>query len=413
MLSFKNRYYGWNIVAALAITETVSWGIVYYAFTVFIVPMEAEFGWTRAQLAGAFSTALLVSGVMAIPVGFWIDRYGARGLMTAGSICATALFYAFSQVTTLRQLYLVWMGLGITMAAILYEPAFVVVAKWFTRKRSTALAIVTFAAGFASTIFLPLSNWLLQTYGRQQAVVILTIILAVVTIPLHALVLRREPRDLGLGMDGDPLEGEAGDGLVSAEKSPTDVAWNDALRGSAFWWIVLAFATANMASIALKVHFLPLLLDRGYGSDFAAWIAGFIGAAQVFGRVLYAPVGTKLPGKRVVIGLFVLQAFAFGLLWLTDSLVSLWVFVIVFGAAHGAITLARPAMIADVFGAAQFGRISSIMTVIQRFASTAAPYGVGFLYIYFSNNYNPVLIILLCVSLFAALAIGSMNSAEV
>ncbi|MGB1253703.1 MAG: MFS transporter, partial [Candidatus Promineifilaceae bacterium] len=336
--------------------------------------------------------------------------YGARGIMTVGSICASFLFYAFSQVTTLRQLYLVWIGLGVTMASILYEPAFTVVAKWFTRKRSTALAIVTFAAGFASTIFLPLSNWLLETYGREQALIILTLILAIVTIPLHALVLRREPQDLGLGMDGDPLEPRtpAAVDKKAQDAGPLpkpDITWNQALRGQTFWWIVLAFATANMAGIAFKVHFLPLLIDRGYASDFAAWIAGFVGAAQVFGRVLYAPVGNKLPGKRIVMGLFVLQGAAFALLWLTDSLATLWVFVVLFGAAHGAITLARPAMIADVFGAAQFGRISAIMTVIQRFASTIAPYGAGFLYILFRNSYDPVLLILVAVSLLAVLAI--------
>ncbi|HRW10443.1 MAG TPA: MFS transporter, partial [Caldilineaceae bacterium] len=145
-----NLYYGWWMVITLAVTETISWGVVYYAYSVIITTLENEFHWSRAQVTGAFSLALLISGGMAVPVGFWLDRHGARTLMTVGSIAATGLMVALARVQTLTQLYLVWIGLGITMATILYEPAFVVVAKWFQRRRSTALMVITLAAGFAS-----------------------------------------------------------------------------------------------------------------------------------------------------------------------------------------------------------------------------------------------------------------------
>ena len=91
------------------------------------------------------------------------------------------------------------------MSAILYEPAFVVVAKWFEKRRSTALMVITLAAGFASTIFLPLTARLLALYGWRQAMVILAALLAVTTIPLHALVLRRAPADMGQAVDGNGL----------------------------------------------------------------------------------------------------------------------------------------------------------------------------------------------------------------
>ena len=72
--NLRSVYYGWRITLALAITETISWGIIYYAFSVFISPMELDTGWTRTQLTGAFSLALLLRGAMAVPVGIWIDR---------------------------------------------------------------------------------------------------------------------------------------------------------------------------------------------------------------------------------------------------------------------------------------------------------------------------------------------------
>ena len=110
------RYYGWNIVAVLALSETISYGVLYYSYSVYIVPLEAEFGWTRAQITGAFSLGLFAWAALTIPVGFWLDKYGARGLMTVGSIVGSLLFFAFSQVTSLPGLYMVWLGIGACMA---------------------------------------------------------------------------------------------------------------------------------------------------------------------------------------------------------------------------------------------------------------------------------------------------------
>src|SRR5688572_13616062 len=152
--STTKSYYGWYIAITLALTETISWGILYYAFSVFLTPMETALGWTRAELTGGFSLALLVMGAMAFPVGAWIDRHGARLMMTAGSIGAALLVIAWSQVSSLAAFYLIFAGLGVCAATVLYEPAFAVVAQWFQRRRGTALAVVTFAAGLASTIFL-------------------------------------------------------------------------------------------------------------------------------------------------------------------------------------------------------------------------------------------------------------------
>ena len=105
-------FYGWRIVGALAVTETMSWGIVYYAFTVFIAPMERDLGWSRAELTGGFSLALLVMGAMAFPVGGWVDKHGARALMTAGSIASAILIVAWSRVSSLPAFYAIWAGLG-------------------------------------------------------------------------------------------------------------------------------------------------------------------------------------------------------------------------------------------------------------------------------------------------------------
>ncbi|MCB0104746.1 MAG: MFS transporter, partial [Caldilineaceae bacterium] len=275
-----NLYYGWWMVITLAVTETISWGVVYYAYSVIITTLENEFHWSRAQVIGAFSLALLISGGMAVPVGFWLDRHGARTLMTVGSVAATGLMVALARVQTLTQLYLVWIGLGITMATILYEPAFVVVAKWFQRRRSTALMVITLAAGFASTIFLPLTAQLVAGYGWRQAMLWLALLLGVTTIPLHALVLRRAPEILGQTVDGLPSGEE-----TKAAPAAVPLRVRDVLRNAAFWWLVLALSMGTMAAIGIRVHMIPLLEDRGFDPVYAAWVGGLIGAMQVFGRV--------------------------------------------------------------------------------------------------------------------------------
>src|SRR4051812_17180136 len=126
--SHERPYYGWYVAVTLAITETISWGIIYYSFSVFLTPMQADLKWSRAEITGGFSLALLVMGALAFPVGAWIDQHGPRLLMTMGSIAASLLVLAWSQVTDKTTFYFIWAGLGASAAAVLYEPAFAVIA---------------------------------------------------------------------------------------------------------------------------------------------------------------------------------------------------------------------------------------------------------------------------------------------
>ena len=97
----RGFYYGWAIAGTLAVTETASWGVLYYAFAVFLVPMQKELGWSQPALTGAYSLGLLVSGLAAPLVGRWLDRHGPRGLMTIGSIVGAALLLVCASVEDL------------------------------------------------------------------------------------------------------------------------------------------------------------------------------------------------------------------------------------------------------------------------------------------------------------------------
>ncbi len=403
----RKLYYGWWITITFAITETVSWGIIFYAFSVFITTNEADFGWTRAQITGAFSLSLLVTAAFSYPVGWVLDRYGPRIMMTAGSVLATGLIFALSLVQSLPAFYAVWAGLGIAAAMVLYEPSFVVVARWFTRYRPRALAIITFAAGFASTIFLPLTDYLIRNVGRSQAWLILAVILGGITIPLHGLILRPTPESMGLVPDGD--QAAANNPSLKNGGQSRSITVDQALKQPSFWWFGLAFALAALAAIALRVHFIPYLIDGGYSPEFAAWVGGSIGAMQVVGRIIFAPVGERITLKTVVVAIFLIQATSIILLQIFPTIVGIWIFVVVFGASYGATTLARTAMLADLYSGENYGRISSLQIMGLRVANMLAPVGAGILYTRAGNSYGPVLPILVVFSLLAAGAIWQVR----
>lgn len=393
ILRQKPVYYGWNIAVALAITETVSYGVLVYAFTVFITPMEAELGWSRSAISGAFSLFFLVSGIFAFPVGYWLDKHGARLLMTLCSAGASLFVLMWSQVSTLPEFLVIMALLGVCAAGVLYEPAFTVIATWFRHNRGTAMAVVTFVAGFASTIFVPLTDALLVAYGWRQAVMILGIILGATTIPLHALVLRRQPADLGLLPDGESQE-------MTAE-GENSLELRQVLRSRFFWILTFGFAFSSLSLYAIRFHIIPLLISVGIHPSSAALASGGIGVMQVLGRMFFAPIERRVSSKTMAIGVFVLATASLAILMLGTSPILILLFVALFGMAIGTHTLTRPLMVADSYDAAYFGRINSVMVIFVTVAITVAPFAAGVVYD-LSGSYQPVL---LMVTGFCALAV--------
>jgi MFS family permease len=359
---------GWIVVSVLCVTETVSWGVLYYGFPVLLRPMEIDLGLSRVQITGAFSVGMGIAALAALPVGRWIDRHGARGLMTAGSCLGTVLLLAWARVQTLGGLYAVWVLMGLALAATLYEPAFAAVVGWFrTRHRDRALLTVTLVAGFASTIFMPLEAWLIVRLGWRSTLLVLAAILAVVTIPLHALLLRRPPP-----APAEPtLPGESATG-----RSHT---LGEATTSSIFWILGLAFLIGNFTTNSVTVHLIPYLSDRGYTPTLAAVMIGWMGAMQVPARLIFTPIAARF-GHRVVTGtVFFVQALALAQLALVARLPTLAPMVIMLGAANGMATLARATTIAEIFGPRHYGAISGAMALGANGARAVAPVGAALL----------------------------------
>ncbi|HYE92942.1 MAG TPA: MFS transporter, partial [Terriglobales bacterium] len=315
------------IVGTLSITETITWGIVYYGFAVFLTPMERDLGFSRVALTGAFSVGLAVSALVGVSVGKWIDRHGARSLMTVGSIAAVLLMVAWSRVETLLQLYVVWALMGLAMAATLYEPAFAAIIGWFSKHRDRALLTLTLAAGLASTIFVPIETWLLARMDWRTALVTLAVFLAVSTIPLHALLLRPPPAAPAAGPGAAP-EGRS-------------FALDEALRTVVFWVLTIAFVASNFAVNAVTVHVTPYLVGHGYPLATAAMTIGWIGAMQLVGRLMFGPIASRFGHRPMTAAVFVVQAVALALLASIRHVPTLIPMIVLMGAANGMGTLAR------------------------------------------------------------------------
>lgn len=393
MIRFRGRdvYYGWVIVAAVSTTETVTWGIIYYGFPVFLRPMERDLGASRVAITAAFSIGLGVAALAALPVGRWIDRHGGRALMTAGSCLATVLTFAWGRVESLPALYAVWFLMGLAMAATLYEPAFAVVVSWFRERRDRALLIVTLVAGFASTIFMPIEAWLLTRVGWRSALTILAVVLAVITIPIHALVLRRGRTTTR------PAAGEA-------PSSVPGMTLGEAARTLVFWVLALAFFVGNFSTAAVSVHLIPYFVDRGYTATVAAAVIGWMGAMQVPGRLLFVPISVWLGARWMVASVFFGQAVGLAQLPLISAIGTAIPFILMMGASNGMSTLSRATSLAQIFGARHYGAISGAVALGANGARAVGPVGASLLLLAF-GDYPSVFWVLTATLVLASLAV--------
>src|ERR671932_788862 len=226
---------------------------------------------------------------------------------------------------------------------------------------------------------------------------ILAAILAVGTIGPHALVLRRRPEDLGLGPDGRPPQ-------PGSRRRPAGMRVGEALRHVSFRWLTAAFWLATIATAAVGVHLLPYLADRGYDATFAATLTGLVGAMQVLARLFLAPFGNRVAPRLLAAGIMALQPIALLVLLLVRSTPGVFVFVVLFGAQRGLATLARPALLADLYGAAEYASIAGVLQFALSVAQAAAPFGAGAAYDGL-RSYEPILWALVAISAVAVLAV--------
>ena len=406
----RRDFPGWHMVAVLAVTETIGYGALFYCFAVMVVPMRESLGATTGQLSGAMSLALAVGGAAAVPVGRWVDRHGARGLMTAGSLLGAASVLAWSRAGTPAELYAAFVGVGLAGAAVLYEPAFAVVTTWFRRDRARALLALTVVAGFSSTVFVPLSQSLVDAVGWRDALVVLAGLLAACA-PAHAVVLRRSPADLGLSPDGGTAAAscpDPGPGPGSERSDARGVAWR---RSPAVRRLTVAAVLQAVAITAVAVHLVAYLRDTGTAPAVAAGAAGALGVLSVAGRVAVTALASRVGLARLAAAVVAGQAGGVVALLTAPRPAGVVVFVVLFGAGSGVMTIARAALLGSLVPTGVFASVSGAQAMAATGGRLAAPVSVGA--VISTVGYGPAFVAVAVCSVAAALALAGVERAGI
>ena len=382
-----------RVLVVLCLTQIVSWGVLYYAFPVLAPSIAADTGWSIAAVTAAFSAGLVVSALVGIPAGRWLDRIGPRPVMTAGSVLGGPAVLVIGTTRSFPVFVAGWLLAGVAMAGTLYPPAFAALTRWWGRRRVRALTALTLLAGLSSTVFAPLTATLLEHLGWQRSYLVLAGVLAVLTIPAHWFGLR------GPWPEPDPADQSAHD-----EQAPGAIA-----RSRPFLLLTTAVALGTFAAFAVVVNQVPLLLERGLSTQLAAWALGLGGLGQVLGRLGYtrlaAATGVRLRGVVIL----ALTAVATALLGALPGPAALLVAAAMLaGAARGVLTLLQATAISDRWGATHYGRLNGLLSAPAMLATAFAPWA-GAALAQALGGYPPVFALLAGLAALAALlALGSV-----
>lgn len=379
-----------HVLGTLCVTETTSWGILYYAFPVLAVRISADTGWSLTRLTAAFSLGLVVSAVLGVGIGRWLERHGPRWLMTGGSAVASLSLVGVALAPSYGWFVAAWAVAGIAMSAVLYPPAFAALTRWYGDRRVHALTVLTLAAGLASTIFAPITAGLASQLSWRGTYLVLAVLLAVVTVPGHL---------LGLRHPWPPLTHAS----APAPHPPRQV-----VRSRAFLTLVVSFGLTSCTAYVVVVNLVPLLGERGFGPGTAAIVLGIGGVGQVLGRLGYAPLARRLSVRARTLVVLATVAVTTGLLGVLTWLPALVATAVLAGMVRGIVTLLHATAVTDRWGSRNYGTLNGVLAAPLTFTTAVAPF-LGAALAALLGGYATMLIVMAIVGLAAAaLSLGSV-----
>lgn len=339
-----------KIVWLLAAAEIINWASLFYIFPALLAVWERELGWSKAELSGAFTLALLTAALCAPIAGRFIDR-GKAPIVLPGCVLlgATGLL-ALSQVTQIWQFYAVWLVMGIAMAGGLYEACFAFVTHIFGAESKRIITVIALVAGLAGTVSFPSANALTEVIGWRGALVVFAVAVACISAPLMWIASSRAA----------PAKPEP-----QAQIQPTQGSHlGRVLHMPVFWLLGFAFSMIALAHSVILTHLLPLLEDRGIHKETAVLAAAMIGPMQVTGRLLMMVIERHTSIALIASLSYVLMALAALMLFGVAAAATLIVgFVVLHGAGYGVTSITRPVVVAEFLGRDGFGAISGSLAI--------------------------------------------------
>jgi MFS family permease len=395
---------GW-FISGLGIAQICGWGTLYYAFPMIATAMETDLGWHKTALYGTATLGAILAGLLAIPVGHAIDRGFGRYLMAGASVISGALLCIWSVSHDLLVFYLAAAGVGALQASTLYEAAFAVVARRGGPENArSGITALTLWGGFASTLFVPIVQLLLDWYGWRGALQVMAAINIVVCATIYWLVIN--PKH---------------DAAVATTASPSSQQSHlgKALRNPVFWLLSLSLTAYSGAMAALLLHFYPMLIERGL-SQYAI-VAGMslIGPAQVGGRVAMMLLGGSVPIRRlgsiVVVG-FLIAMIMFA--WAPGSVLIVCAAALLYGASNGVMTIVRGTVVPEMLSKDAYGVVNGAIIVPMTVARAFSPLAAAALWSSSGNYDSPmisivVLSLIMVLAFWAAAAVSTHRSSSV
>jgi MFS family permease len=358
----------WLLIITVWLTLGVTFGLM-FSFSVFLVPLLEEFGWSRGLAAGAFSLSAVVQGLLSPAIGALVDRFGPRRLILWGVVVLGVSSLLGSRIAAVWHLYVVT-GLltAAAISAVGWVPSAALVAQWFATRQATMMGLAFSGMGVGVLTIGPLAQWLISTYGWRAAYLLLGIGTLVLLVPLVWWGAQEAPRA------APPRSTSA----TSVDDGGMRV--RAALRTRAFWALFLAYMCTPLAVFTVITHQVAFAVDHGFPRLFVASIFGLTGFVSIAGRVLFGFAADRI--GRALSATISYACTAVGTLALLSlepwgHAAGLYVYAVLFGLGFGARGPIITAIAAERFPGRRFGAIYGFMSIGNGLGGALGPWFAG------------------------------------
>ncbi|MBI2934574.1 MAG: MFS transporter [Chloroflexi bacterium] len=373
----RHVFYGWWVALASAGIVFVTGGISYYSLSAYFDSIVTEFGWKRADIAGAYSVRSLESGIVSPLLGFTFDRFGPRLLFLSGVVLCSLGLVMLGMVNSMFMLYASFAVISLGGSACGHTTSVSSVARWFVRKRGRALGLAT-AGGGAGGVLVLLSAWLIVSLGWRQALFISAAGVFAICLPL-CFAVRHKPEDHGLLPDGERQKPPTPKALT-ASSGETDFSPRQAMRTPAFWLLGSAVGLVHLATNAVIVHQIPFLTSIGLSTQAAATVMTLTVVASLGGRLMFGWFADSRDPRTLLAISFFLTAAGLFVLAYTRTTWHIVFFIVTFGTGYAARTALMAALQGQYFGVKSFGTIQGLLHSFTVVLGIAGPVMTGWLY---------------------------------